>query len=250
MKYQNIVVYLIIPLALLSIPSLLENVQAQTNSTNQIPLQQNQNMNITTQALMKVNTFELKDALMKVNLAIVDGNLKEALTGVRDIESQLLQVKPMPTKFLDNIHKAVSAIAKEDIDKALNTLTGIQVTILKAENQIFKATVTNPQMIQEVKAALTNPQMIQQFNTIEPNTDEEEYSKDTKEDSKDIEKYSKDTKEDSKDIEKYSKDTKEDSKDIEKYSKDTKEDSKDTRQQFNTMETIIDEEYYTEIEDT
>ena len=32
---------------------------------------------------MKVNTFELKDALMKVNLAIVDGNLKEALTGVK-----------------------------------------------------------------------------------------------------------------------------------------------------------------------
>jgi hypothetical protein len=216
MKYQNIVVYLIIPLALLSIPSLLENVQAQTNSTNQIPLQQNQNANLTAQALMKVNTFELKDALMKVNLAIVDGNLKEALTGVRDIESQLLQVKPMPTKFLDNIHKAVSAIAKEDIDKALNTLTGIQVTIVKAENKIFKAAVENPQVIQEVKAALTNPQMIQQFNTIEPNTDEEEYSKD-----------------------------------IEKYSKDTKEDSKDTRQQFNTMETIIDEEeYYKEIEDT
>ena len=34
MKYQNIIVYLIIPLALLSIPSLLENVQAQTNSTS------------------------------------------------------------------------------------------------------------------------------------------------------------------------------------------------------------------------
>ena len=265
MKYQNIVVYLIIPLALLSIPSLLENVQAQTNSTNQIPLQQNQNINITTQALMKVNTFELKDALMKVNLAIVDGNLKEALTGVRDIESQLLQVKPMPTKFLDNIHKAVSAIAKEDIDKALNTLTGIQVTILKAENKIFKA-------------ALTNPQMIQQFNTIEPNTDEEEYSKDTKEYSKDTKEYSKDTKEDSKDTKEYSKDikkyskdtkedskdtkedskdtkedskdTKEDSKDTKEDSKDTKEDSKDTRQQFNTMETIIDGEYYTEIEDT
>ena len=35
MKYQNIIVYLVIPLALLSIPSLLENVQAQTNSVNQ-----------------------------------------------------------------------------------------------------------------------------------------------------------------------------------------------------------------------
>jgi hypothetical protein len=164
MKSQNIFFYLVIPLALVSIPSLLENVQAQinsTNSTNQIAPQQNQNMTLTTQALMKLNTVELKDALMKVNLAIVDGNLKEALTDVRDIESQLLQVKPMPTKFLDNIHKAINAIAREDINKALNTLTGIQVTILKAENQIFKA-------------AVANPQVMQQFLTMEPNTNEEE----------------------------------------------------------------------------
>lgn len=165
MKNQNIVFYLIIPLALLSIPSLLENVQAQTNSTNSTnPIalqQQNQSMNITTQALMKVNIFDLKEALMKVNLAIVEGNLKEALTGVRDIESQFLQIEPMPTKFLNNIHKAINAIAREDIDKALNTLTGIQVTILKAENQIFKA-------------AVANPQVMQQFLTMEPNTNEEE----------------------------------------------------------------------------
>jgi hypothetical protein len=164
MKSQNIFFYWVIPLALLSIPSLLENVQAQinsTNSTNQITPLQNQTMTLTTQALMKLNTVELKDALMKVNLAIVDGNLKEALTDVRDIESQLLQVKPMPTKFLDNIHKAINAIAREDINKALNTLTGIQVTILKAENQIFKA-------------AVANPQVMQQFLTMEPNTNEEE----------------------------------------------------------------------------
>jgi|SRR5215207_3751396 len=185
MIYQNFVFYLVIPLVLLSIPSLLENVQAEINSTSQIPLQQNQNMNSTTQALMKVNIFELKDAVMKVNLAIVDGDFKEALTGVRDIESQLLQVKPMPTKLLDNIHKAINAIAREDIDKALNTLTGIQVTILKAENQIFKAAVANPQMMEQVKAAVANPQMMEQFNTIEPNTNNEEDSKDIEEDSKD-----------------------------------------------------------------
>ena len=46
----------------------------------------------------------------------------------------------------------------------MNTITTIQVSILKAENQIFKA-------------AVANPQIIQQFNTIEPNTDEEEDSK-------------------------------------------------------------------------
>ena len=185
MIYQNFVFYLVIPLVLLSIPSLLENVQAEINSTSQIPLQQNQNMNSTTEALMKVNIFELKDALMEVNLEIVDGDFKEALTGVRDIESQLLQVKPLPTKLLDNIHKAINAIAREDTDKALNTLTGIQVTILKTENQIFKAAVANPQMMEQVKAAVANPQMMEQFNTIEPNTNDEEDSKDIEEDSKD-----------------------------------------------------------------
>ena len=189
MNYQNIVVSLVIPLALLSIPTLLENVQAQTTSTPQIG-QQNQNLNLTTQALMKLNTFELKDMLMKANLAIVDGNLKEAKTVVRDVESQLLEIEPMPTKFLDNIHKAIKAIASSDIDKALNTLTQLQVTILKAENLIFKAVVANPQMVQ-------------QFETMEPNINEE--------DSQDIEDTS--SEEDSQDIEDTS--SEEDSQDIE-----------------------------------
>ena len=161
MKFQNIVVCFVIPLVLFSILSLLGNVQAQTTSPNQITPTQNQNMNLTTQALMKVNIFELKDTLMKANLAIVDGNLKEAKTAVRDVESQLLEIEPMPTKFLDNIHKAIKAIARSDIDKALNTLTQLQVTILKAENMIFKA-------------AVANPQMVQQFDTMEPNVNEED----------------------------------------------------------------------------
>ncbi len=150
MKYQNIIVYLIIPLALLSIPSLLENVQAQTKSVNQTaPQPQNQNMNVTAQALMKVDIFELKDTLMKAKLAIVDENFEEAFTGVRDVESQLLLLEPSPTKFLSVLHKAIKAIDSSDINKSLDTLTRIQVTILKAENQIFKAAVADPQMIQQ-----------------------------------------------------------------------------------------------------
>ena len=170
MKYQNIFVYLVIPLALLSIPSLLENVQAQTNSTNQTAPQQNQNMNLITQALMKVDIFELKDTLMKAKLAIVDGNLKEALTGVRDVETQLLLIEPSPTKFLNDIHKAINAIARSNIDKSLDTLTKVQVTILKAENQIFKA-------------AVKNPQVMQQFTSMESSINEEEDSTDIEEDS-------------------------------------------------------------------
>ncbi|HEX2407167.1 MAG TPA: hypothetical protein VHJ38_08150, partial [Nitrososphaeraceae archaeon] len=158
MKYQNIIIYLVIPLALLSIPSLLENVQAQSNSTNQTATQQqNQNMSLTAQALMKVDIFEIKDTLMQANLAVVDGNLKEALTGVRDVESQLLSIEPSPTKFLSVIHKAINAIADSDIDKALDTLTRIQVNLFKAENQIFKA-------------AVADPQVMQQFDTMKPNT--------------------------------------------------------------------------------
>jgi hypothetical protein len=193
MKYQNIIVYLVIPLALLSIPSLLENVQAQTNSVNQTApqQQQNQNMNVTAQALMKVDIFELKDTLMKAKLSIVDGNLKEALTGVRDVESQLLEIEPSPTKFLSILHKAIKVIDSSDIDKSLDTLTRIQVTILKAENQIFKAAVADPQMMQQFDT-INKPNIneeeedyeedyeedwIQQYiNNEEPNTEEEDYT--------------------------------------------------------------------------
>ena len=189
MKYQNIIFYLIIPLALLSIPALVDNVQAQTNSSNQTasPQQQNQNMNVT-QALMKVNIFELKDNLMKAKLAIVDENFEEALTGVRDVESQFLLLEPSPTKFLNVLHKAIQAIDSSDINKSLDALTRIQVTILKAENQIFKAAVADPQVIQQFDT-MNKPNIneeeeedyeeerIQQFiNNEEPNTEEEDYT--------------------------------------------------------------------------
>ncbi len=190
MKYQNIIIYLVIPLALLSIQLLLENVQAQTNSSNQIALQhqQNQNMTVIAQALMKVDTLELKDTLLKANLAVVDGNLKEALTSLRDVESQLLEIKPLPTNFLSVLHKALKAIDSSDIDKSLDTLTRIHVTILKAENQIFKAAVADPQVMQQFDT-MTKPNIneegeedyakdsIQQFiNNEEPNANEEDYT--------------------------------------------------------------------------
>ena len=190
MKYQNIIIYLVIPLALFSIMSLLEIVHAQTNSSNQTApqqQQQNQNMNVFAQALMKVDIFELKDTLMKANLAVVDGNLKEALTSIRDVESQLLEIEPSPTNFLSVLHKALKAIDSSDIDKSLDILTRIHVTILKAENQIFKAAVADPQVMQQFDT-MTKPNTneegedyakdsIQQFiNNEEPNIDEEDYT--------------------------------------------------------------------------
>ena len=191
MKYQTIVFYSIIPLALLSIMSLIETVQAQTNSSNQTSSQSSQNMNLTAQALMKVDIVELKDTLMNAKVAIVNGNLEKGLTDVRDVETQLLLIKPSPTKLLSELHKVTNAISKLDINKSLNTLTKVQVDILKAENEIFKAAVVNPQLIQHI-------------NNNEKGSDEE--------DSTDEEE----------------------------------EDSTDVRQQFNNMETIIKEDYYTD----
>ena len=185
MKYQNIVVYLIIPLALLSIPSLLENVQAQTNSsssnqTTSQQQQQNQNANLTAQALMKTDIVALKNTLMNAQLAIVDGNIEQALKDVMDLETQLILLKPSPpTKFLNNIHKAIAAIATSEIDKSLNTITNIQVSILKAENLILKYVVAKDQ-----------PQEMQQFTNIEPQINEEEDSTDEEEDSTDEEEDS------------------------------------------------------------
>ena len=161
MKYQNIVFYSLIPLAFLSLLSVVENVQAQTNATNQTTSQQpSQAMNLTAQAIMKIDIAELKNNLMNAKLAILNGDHEEALTVVRDIETQVLLVEPQPTKFLSNLHKITNAITKSNIDKSLDALTRVQVDILKAENQLFKT-------------AVANPQFMEQFNNIGQDTEEE-----------------------------------------------------------------------------
>ena len=104
MKGHNIAVYIIIPLALFSIMSSFDNVQAQTNSTSlsanqttsqQQQQQQNQNANLTAQTLMKTDIVALKNTLMNAQLAIVDGNIKQALKDVMDLETQLILLKPL-----------------------------------------------------------------------------------------------------------------------------------------------------------
>ena len=177
MKGHNIAVYIIIPLALFSIMSLFDNVQAQTNSTSSAnqttsqQQQQNQNANLTAQTLMKTDIVALKNTLMNAQLAIVDGNIKQALKDVMDLETKLILLKPSPpTKFINNIHKAIAAISTSEIDKSLNTLTNIQVSILKAENLIFKSAVANPQVVQQIHTVnyvipTPQPQEIQQVDT-------------------------------------------------------------------------------------
>ena len=120
---------------------------------------------------MKTDIVALKNTLINAQLAIVYGNIEQALKDVMDFETQLLLVKPSPpTKFLNNIHKAIGAIATSEIDKSLNTITNIQVSILKAENLIFKAAVENPQVMQQIHTVnyvipTPQPEKIQQVDT-------------------------------------------------------------------------------------
>lgn len=177
MKYQTIIFYLIIPLAFFSLMSLLENVQAQTHSpVNQTTPSQQQQMNITAQALMETDIVGIKNTLAKAKIEIIQGNLKEALQDVRDVENELLLTEPSPTKLLSNIHKTITAIAKSNTYKALDTLTNVQVIILKAENQIFKV-------------AFVNPQVMEQFVDIEKNTNEEDYSEEEEDNDDTMEHY-------------------------------------------------------------
>jgi hypothetical protein len=127
--------------------------------------------------------------LKNAKLAIVDGNLDYALTGVRDVESQLLEIEPSPLQVIKVLHKTINAIADSDIEKSLNSLTRVQVTLLKAENQIFKASVADPQVIQQFDTMESNtneenedytdvevPNMIQQFDPMESSPSEEDYT--------------------------------------------------------------------------
>ena len=108
------------------------------------------------------------DNLQNAQLAIADGNLDDALKNVRDVETELLVIEPSPpTKFLNNIGKAIKAIDKSNFDKSLNALTKVQIDILKAENLILKFVVATDQ-----------PQVMQQFTNIEPQSNEEEDSTD------------------------------------------------------------------------
>ena len=162
MQGHNIAVYIIIPLALFSIISLFDNVQAQTNSsssTNQkTSLQQpSQNTILIAKSLMKTDIVELVANLQNAQLAITDGNLDDALKNVRDVETELLVIEPSPpTKFLNNIGKAIKAIDKSNFDKSLDALTKVQIDILKAENLILKNVVAKDQ-----------PQQMQQLTNLE-----------------------------------------------------------------------------------
>jgi hypothetical protein len=164
MKIQNLFIYSILAIGLISIPSLLEIVQAQVNMTNSTSssLQnqtaqtaqnqtaqtaQNQTMSNETKALMTLDTTMIKDQLMNAKESLLNGNKEEALAGITGVEVQLLLLPTKPS-FVGDIQTIKNAIAKSDINKALDDLTNVQTDILKAETEELKAQIANPQLLE------------------------------------------------------------------------------------------------------
>jgi uncharacterized membrane protein YeiB len=180
MKIQNLFIYSILAIGLISIPSLLEIVQAQVNMTNSTSssLQnqtaqtaqnqtaqtaqnqtaqtaqnqtaqtaQNQTMSNETKALMTLDTTMIKDQLMNAKESLLNGNREEALAGITGVEVKLLLLPTKPS-FVGDIQTIKNSIAKSDINKALDDLTKVQTDILKAETEELKAQIANPQLLE------------------------------------------------------------------------------------------------------
>ena len=161
MKYQNIFVYSVLAIGLLSIPSLLDSIYGQTNAMqqnqtgqqqqggNQTAGQQAQALSPDIQALLTTQDIpELKDNLMDAKEALANGNTEEALTSITDVENQLLTVQPQP-KFTGDFKNIKDSISKADLNKALDDLSKVQTELLKAETEVFKAGMKNPQLMEE-----------------------------------------------------------------------------------------------------
>ncbi|HEX2408437.1 MAG TPA: hypothetical protein VHJ38_14635 [Nitrososphaeraceae archaeon] len=147
---SHIFVYTIFAIGILSIPSLLDTVQAQTNSTNQTSAQ-NQTMSKDAKALLTLDLPELKDTLMNAKQTLANNETEEALTQITDVENQLLLLKPQPS-FATDIQKIKDSVSKKDINKALDDLTKVQSEVLKAETELLIAQQTNATLAEQINA--------------------------------------------------------------------------------------------------
>jgi hypothetical protein len=191
-KIPNLYVYSILAIGMIfSIPTLLDNVQAQTNATNATSslmqnqtaqaaaagqnqtaqaaaagqnqtaqaaaagqnqtaqaaaAGQNQTMSQDAQALMALDIPEVRDNLIAAKESLANGEIADALTGVTDLENQLILLQNKTT-FTEDIQKIKNAISKSDLNKALDEITNIQTGILKAETEISKAQLANPELM-------------------------------------------------------------------------------------------------------
>jgi len=188
MKIQNLFIYSILAIGLISIPSLLEIVQAQVNMTNSTSssLQnqtaqtaqnqtaqtaqnqtaqtaQNQTaqtaQNQTAQTAQNQTMSNETKALMTLDTTTIKDQLMNAkeslLNGNREealagITGVEVKLLLLPTKpsFVGDIQTIKNSIAKSDINKALDDLTKVQTDILKAETEALKAQIANPQLLE------------------------------------------------------------------------------------------------------
>jgi len=152
MKIPNLFIYSMLAIGLISIPSLLETAQAQTNMTNTTSSSvqnqtaqsgQNQTISKETQVLMTLDIPVIKEQLDIAKQALVNENIEEALAGITDVEIPLLLLENKPS-FVRDLQEMKNSISKKDINKALDDLTKIQSDILKAETETLKAQLANP----------------------------------------------------------------------------------------------------------
>ena len=163
MKIQNLFIYSILAIGLISVPSLVDTVQAQVNMTNTTSSSvqnqtaqtaanqtaqnsQNQTMSKETQALMDLDIPGIKDQLMNTKESLLNNNTEEALAGITDVEIQLLLLPHKPS-FVGDIQTIKNSIAKSDMNKALDDITKVQTGIVKAETEKLKAQIANPQLL-------------------------------------------------------------------------------------------------------
>jgi len=99
---------------------------------------QNHTMSQDTQVLMMLDIPELKETLMDAKESLTDVNIKEALTGIIDLENQFLLLQNK-TNLTEDFQKIKEAISKTDFKKALDYITKIQIEVIKAETEVFKA---------------------------------------------------------------------------------------------------------------
>ena len=151
MKIPNLFIYSILVIGLISIPSLLETAQAQTNMTNTTSssvqnqtAQSGQNQTKETQVLMTLDIPVIKEQLNIAKQALVNENIEEALAGITDVEIPLLLLENKPS-FVGDLQEIKNSISKKDVNKALDDLTKIQTDIVKGETETLKAQLANPQ---------------------------------------------------------------------------------------------------------
>ena len=91
------------------------HVNAQTIQTTQTEVPQQETRHDSHHSGINESRYlDLQDTLMKAKLAIADGSLEDALTDVRNVESQLLRIEPSPIQVLKVLHKAINGIARSD----------------------------------------------------------------------------------------------------------------------------------------